>query len=168
MLQLSLSTDDCQILGEQTTAAFKGDTNDEGGIYIHYHYSNITNVNGTIKNITRISDVHMLCHKTQTFFLKEMARSLVSVTYKFHLLTPYACKPVHHTLSTGSILLILFLLAFIIYLLAGFAFKHFYLGAQGVEIIPHYTFWSDFPLLVKDGCSYTFRCCRGPSAYERI
>ena len=43
-----------------------------------------------------------------------------------------------------------------VYLIGGFIFKHFYLNAQGVEIIPNYSFWSDFPLLVRVSDSIVF------------
>lgn len=52
-------------------------------------------------------------------------------------------------------LLFSFMVATTVYLIGGFIFKHFYLHAQGVEIIPHYSFWSDFPLLVRVSDSFS-------------
>ncbi|GAB1608708.1 hypothetical protein Ahia01_001155200 [Argonauta hians] len=151
---------ECQVLANQKSVKFLGDINMDGDVYLEYKHTT---------NITITSRVYLMCNEIQEFILSGTKTTSTSAIYIFNLFTRYACPlPRHATLSTGSILLIMFLLVMVTYLLGGFAFKHFYVGAQGVEIIPHYTFWSDFPLLVRDGCSYTFRCCRGPSSYERI
>jgi hypothetical protein len=52
-------------------------------------------------------------------------------------------------LSSGSVLVILVLTFGSLYLFGGMAILKFIRGASGVEIIPHYEFWSDLPFLVK-------------------
>ena len=37
----------------------------------------------------------------------------------------------------------------VIYVVGGILVMRFVRGARGVEMIPHYTFWSDFPLLIR-------------------
>ena len=49
-----------------------------------------------------------------------------------------------------------FFLAIIIYLIAGALIMYYAKGARGVEIIPNYHFWKDFPLLIKVGQIYTY------------
>lgn len=39
--------------------------------------------------------------------------------------------------------------AVMVYIVGGILFLRFYRGASGVEMIPNYEFWKDFPLLVK-------------------
>mmetsp|Transcript_23268 Transcript_23268/g.65105 ORF Transcript_23268/g.65105 Transcript_23268/m.65105 type:complete len:302 (-) Transcript_23268:296-1201(-) len=43
---------------------------------------------------------------------------------------------------------------FAVYLAAGSAYRHFALGAQGLEMVPHHKFWQDCPTLVADGVKY--------------
>lgn len=53
------------------------------------------------------------------------------------------------TLSSGSVLVIMVLVFGSLYFFGGMAVLKFIRGASGVEIIPHYEFWSDLPFLVK-------------------
>lgn len=41
-----------------------------------------------------------------------------------------------------------FFVAVMVYIVGGILFLRFYRGASGVEMIPNYEFWKDFPLLV--------------------
>ena len=56
---------------------------------------------------------------------------------------------VHSCLITKSFFLDRFLAAVITYLVAGALIMYFAKGARGVEIIPNYHFWKDFPFLIK-------------------
>ncbi|XP_077509066.1 uncharacterized protein LOC144120493 [Amblyomma americanum] len=53
-------------------------------------------------------------------------------------------------LSTGSVLLILFFVALLIYLVGGILINR-HNGAEGVEMIPHLQFWKELPSLVVEG-----------------
>lgn len=75
---------------------------------------------------------------------------------------------IHGTLSAGSVLLIIVFSVLIIYFIGGIVIRKFIGGATGYEIIPNYDFWSDIPLLIKDGALYTFSGCRPEVVYERI
>ena len=45
-----------------------------------------------------------------------------------------------------------FLVAVVTYVVVGVLVMKYRKGAQGVELIPNYHFWKDFPFLVKVGC----------------
>lgn len=60
-------------------------------------------------------------------------------------------------LSTGSIIVIVFLCAVFAYLVGGFMYMRFVLGAKGYEQIPNYGFWQDFGNLLSDGCNLVCR-----------
>lgn len=149
----------CLVIGNQENVAFKGDTSKVDGIYLEY-----SNKKGAPNSFAKV----LLQCSNQNHFKYIKQETPPPLSYVFKLETIYACQPVNHKLSAGSIFLILFMVATTVYLIGGFIFKHFYLHAQGVEIIPHYSFWSDFPLLVRDGCYFTFHGCQGPTTYERI
>ncbi|XP_022796290.1 uncharacterized protein LOC111334745 [Stylophora pistillata] len=68
-------------------------------------------------------------------------------------------------LSTGSILLIVFFPLLLVYFMAGLLYNKYHKGVNSFpEMIPNHSFWGEFPLLVKDGCVFTFeritRCCQ--------
>ncbi|CAH3037561.1 unnamed protein product [Porites evermanni] len=67
-------------------------------------------------------------------------------------------------LSTGSILLIVFIPLIFVYFIAGMLYNKYHKGTDTFpEMIPNHSFWSDFPFLIKDGCVFTFEgitgCC---------
>ncbi|CAG5124759.1 unnamed protein product [Candidula unifasciata] len=92
------------------------------------------------------------------------------VIYKFTLATRHICAGAKNEggLSPGSVMVIIFFVLLIVYILGGLLFQKFIRKAQGVEIIPNYVFWKDFPFLVKDGFVFTFQCCKGSSGYDKI
>lgn len=64
--------------------------------------------------------------------------------------TPSACIQTHrHGLSGGSVLLIIFFIAFGVYFVGGIAILYFMRGARGLEAIPNIDFWRGLPGLVK-------------------
>lgn len=54
-----------------------------------------------------------------------------------------------HGLSTGSVLVIMFLVLSGLYLFGGACALHFLRGARGLEMIPNIDFWRDLPILVR-------------------
>ncbi|KAK6166299.1 hypothetical protein SNE40_023030 [Patella caerulea] len=93
------------------------------------------------------------------------------IIYTFTLETEIVCEercPSSSGLSTGSILLILFFVFFAIYWIGGILFLKYVRKAQGVELIPNYTFWKDLPLLIRDGVVFVISGCKSQSTYEQI
>ncbi|OQV18677.1 hypothetical protein BV898_07307 [Hypsibius exemplaris] len=78
------------------------------------------------------------------------------------------CSELEHGLSVGSMLLIIFFSVLAAYFVIGVAVRKFIGGAVGYEAIPNYAFWSDLPLLMKDGALFAFSGCRPEVVYERI
>ncbi|CAL1287956.1 unnamed protein product [Larinioides sclopetarius] len=76
------------------------------------------------------------------------------------------CREDH--LSAGSVLVILLMIGIAFYLVLGIIHSSLTRGAHGWELIPHYEFWVDFPLLVRDGCVFVISGCKPETAYERI
>ncbi|XP_037290273.1 uncharacterized protein LOC119185294 [Rhipicephalus microplus] len=75
-------------------------------------------------------------------------------------------------LSTGSVLLILFFVALLIYFVGGVLVNRNN-GAQGVEMIPHLQFWKELPSLIVEGCVFfvqlvTCQTGRTASSYDNI
>lgn len=77
-------------------------------------------------------------------------------------------KPSDHGLSAGSILLIIFFVGAFVYLFGGILFSSVMKGASGFESIPHYEFWLDLPLLIRDGVVFTMNGCKVQVGYDRI
>uniref|UniRef100_A0A224YVF6 Autophagy-related protein 27 n=1 Tax=Rhipicephalus zambeziensis TaxID=60191 RepID=A0A224YVF6_9ACAR len=80
-----------------------------------------------------------------------------------------ACTPEAPTggLSAGSVLLILFFIALLVYLVGGILINHNN-GARGWEMVPHHQFWSELPGLCVDGCVFFVKyitCQGGPVNY---
>lgn len=70
-------------------------------------------------------------------------------------------------LSAGSVLLILFFIALLVYLVGGILINHNN-GARGWEMVPHHQFWSELPGLCVDGCVFFVKyitCQGGPVNY---
>lgn len=89
--------------------------------------------------------------------------------YEMTLTSRCACPDLCNShLSTGSVLVILFMIFVALYLILGIVHSSLTRGAHGWELIPHYEFWSDFPLLVRDGCVFVVSGCKPETAYERI
>lgn len=77
-------------------------------------------------------------------------------------------------LSLGSILLIIFFSLMVVYIILGALYNKFARSREGKEVFPHYTFWIELPVLVKEGGAYSFHsakklCGRGSDGgYARI
>jgi len=70
-----------------------------------------------------------------------------------------------HSISLGSIFLIIVSVVTFIYCTVGMFYKYKKLGVSGLEAVPNIEFWRDLPGLVKDGLVYTFskiRACAAP------
>jgi len=57
-------------------------------------------------------------------------------------------------ISPGSVILILFFVLIVVYLAAGIAYNALKNGERGLQMIPQYEFWSQFPFLIVDGFKF--------------
>uniref|UniRef100_A0A182UIJ7 Autophagy-related protein 27 n=1 Tax=Anopheles melas TaxID=34690 RepID=A0A182UIJ7_9DIPT len=83
-------------------------------------------------------------------------------------------KPNHSKPSTGTVLLIMLFVGFVSYFLIGATVNALYLGARGIEMVPHLDFWRGLPGLVRDGAQFLQNGCRvanrapDPDSYDAI
>lgn len=75
---------------------------------------------------------------------------------------PHPDFSIKNGLSIGSILLIVFFPLLLLYFMAGLLYNKFHKGVNSFpEMIPNHSFWGEFPVLIKDGCVFTFRGIAG-------
>uniref|UniRef100_A0A182UXM9 Autophagy-related protein 27 n=1 Tax=Anopheles merus TaxID=30066 RepID=A0A182UXM9_ANOME len=83
-------------------------------------------------------------------------------------------KPNHSKPSTGTVLLIMLFVGLVSYFLIGATVNALYLGARGIEMVPHLDFWRGLPGLVRDGAQFLQNGCRvanrapDPDSYDAI
>ncbi|XP_053306315.1 cation-dependent mannose-6-phosphate receptor [Spea bombifrons] len=89
--------------------------------------------------------------------IKEERSKSTECFYLFEMDSSVACPPEESHLSAGSILLIVFAVLVALYLIGGFVYQRFVVGAKGMEQFPNITFWQEFGNLVADGCDFVCR-----------
>ncbi|KAL4222547.1 hypothetical protein ACF0H5_018586 [Mactra antiquata] len=161
------NTDNSYIAGDVDSATFSGVPFGNSRLNLTY-----TSENG---GVLRKSVFHIVCVTTESGKLVSVKEDPPgSGVYLFELQTKYAClSPItpdnnKKHISTGSVLLIIFFVLITVYLVGGILFMKFFAGAQGVELIPNYEFWSSLPGYIKDGCMFTCRGCKTESSYSQI
>ncbi|NP_001088864.1 mannose-6-phosphate receptor (cation dependent) S homeolog [Xenopus laevis] len=77
--------------------------------------------------------------------------------YLFEMDSSLACPPEESHLSVGSILLIVFAVLVAVYIVGGFLYQRFVVGAKGMEQFPNITFWQELGNLMADGCDFVCR-----------
>ncbi|KAM3912862.1 cation-dependent mannose-6-phosphate receptor isoform 1-T2 [Leptodactylus fuscus] len=77
--------------------------------------------------------------------------------YLFEMDSSVACPVEESHLSVGSILLIVFAVLVGIYIIGGFLYQRFVVGAKGMEQFPNITMWKELGNLVADGCDFVCR-----------
>ncbi|KAM4608151.1 cation-dependent mannose-6-phosphate receptor isoform 2-T2 [Discoglossus pictus] len=77
--------------------------------------------------------------------------------YLFEMGSSVACAPEEHHLSVGSVLLIVFAVLVAVYIIGGFLYQRFVVGAKGMEQFPNITMWQELGNLVADGCDFVCR-----------
>ncbi|ELU12794.1 hypothetical protein CAPTEDRAFT_127669 [Capitella teleta] len=127
------------------------------------------------KNEPRRSIIMIICKEgeTQGIFrlVGENNNKTQDCFYLFELEHKAACMTsASEGLSIGSIVCIVFFSLLACYLLGGFIYQRFVVGAKGMEQIPNYSFWQDFGNLQADGCDLIFRSRKGvgPRQYRGI
>ncbi|XP_070532864.1 cation-dependent mannose-6-phosphate receptor-like isoform X3 [Ptychodera flava] len=97
--------------------------------------------------------------------------------YNMTLETKYGClqrspppSEPSHGVSIGTMLIVIALSGVILYCGVGFLFQRTVYGAQGMDQIPHYEFWSSLPGLIKDGCGFVSSNCKTkqPEGYDSL
>ncbi|XP_065196060.1 cation-dependent mannose-6-phosphate receptor-like [Sycon ciliatum] len=127
---------------------------------------------------TRQTRAMLMCDPLVEGEFKIIAES--DLTYALALTSKYACPakpsppapPPHssgHKLSVGSVLTIIFFVVLIAYIVGGAVYLRGARGAEGLEMIPNYTFWTALPGYIKDGVVFLFSMGRADkSGYETI
>ncbi|XP_041375811.1 uncharacterized protein LOC121388514 [Gigantopelta aegis] len=146
----------CFPLGTLSSLKFHGDP-DQGTLQIQYTQQ---------VPKPRIVRVNVRCSNSETSL--QFKGEEPNLNYKFDLLTNLVCPVTSTSLSTGSILVIIFVLAVIIYFVGGILFFKFVRKAEGVEMVPNLSFWTELPLLIRDGIYFVFRGCKVQTHYEKI
>jgi len=70
-------------------------------------------------------------------------------------------------LSGGWIFILILVVAATIYIAVGCGYKRHKKGLVGMESFPNIDFWRQLPVLVKEGCLFTWSKCRGQT-YEPL
>ncbi|XP_046851392.1 cation-dependent mannose-6-phosphate receptor-like, partial [Xenia sp. Carnegie-2017] len=83
--------------------------------------------------------------------------------YLFEMKHNGVCPPEKSKISPGSVFIIIIAIIVFLYLLLGFLYQRFIVGAKGMEQIPNYLMWREFGALQADGCNYI---CRGRGRKE--
>lgn len=60
-------------------------------------------------------------------------------------------------MTAGTVLIIIFFVSLTVYFVFG-VLINLVRGFRGQDVIPHSEFWTTLPVLVADGCMFTFRC----------
>lgn len=107
---------------------------------------------GDITSFSKECSVPVLPHDNHRF-------NIVSVVFflpqKMTLISRCACiggcgfPILPRGMSLGSFLLLLFLVLVLTYLLVGYLYRRCVVGARGIELMPHLSFWREFPYLVQ-------------------
>lgn len=146
-------------------------------VLLEYHdgqpYNNHCNGSARQASIMIICDEKASSDNPQLQVIEENRSKFSDCYYLFELSHKCVCQknPLKTAgLSTGSIVIIIFLCAVFTYLVGGFVYMRFVLGAKGYEQIPNYGFWQDFGNLLSDGCNLVCRSGnRGqPKTYKGI
>ncbi|XP_041365147.1 uncharacterized protein LOC121380411 [Gigantopelta aegis] len=125
-------------------------------------------------DVLRTTKVTLKCdhNKEQEFTAQGEVTPGVAV-YDLTLVSKYCCEDereitVTVTLSIGSILIIVFFSALLMYLLTGSVVQKYGRKAAGREIIPNYVFWSSVPGYIKSGFIFTGSCIKRTKTYDNI
>jgi hypothetical protein len=114
--------------------------------------------------IPRVVNINVLCDRS-----KEAVTTLTepsTCVYDISMTSPYACPHVASSggskgngllVSSGTLFLILLLVAVVIYIVGGMVFRYKFQEVEpGINLIPNLGFWTAIPGLVKDGCVFTY------------
>ncbi|KAM4702573.1 cation-dependent mannose-6-phosphate receptor [Rhinophrynus dorsalis] len=89
--------------------------------------------------------------------IKEERNKSRECFYLFEMDSSLVCPPEESKLSAGSILLIVFAVLVAVYIIGGFLYHRFVVGAKGMEQFPNIAFWQELGNLTADGCDFVCR-----------
>jgi hypothetical protein len=119
----------------------------------------------TFSGLTRIVNIQVVCdpktselnESSVTFVRLDETLETNQIEYYFRIYTDVACPARSAGMAylayvgVGGSLLIACLVGLAGYFAFGSLFNKLFLKKEGKKIIPHYSFWSDLPFLVRDG-----------------
>lgn len=150
-------------IGTQSSAEFHYSNETDGWMIIYKNY-----------NGKSVTNVFLQCSNNTDDSLRVQGKIDKENIYNMTLVSRCACidgcgYPIlPRGMSLGSFLLLLLLLAILLYLLVGYVYRRFVIGARGIELFPHLSFWREFPYLVQDGFFFLIKCGQDDLTYERI
>lgn len=150
--------------GQSTNVQFEVDNS--FGLYL-VSYS-INKVNDSFKNYTSRIKLSCQIDKEKDFNIIDFHPDK-NIT--FELKSKYACPHAERPFySIGSVLCIIFLIAIVVYIFGGLSYNRYNKRIIDAKVFPHYEFWKELPLLVKDGFKYIFSGCKpiAPHGYNAI
>lgn len=166
----------CQINADSSASYQAGDANTESwsfdGSDVQVYYNSMTET-------YRQTYVTLRCDPMADTPKIQALGETGTAVYKLILTTKCACKngcqggqiiiDVEVSVSTGSILLIIFFSLLFVYFVAGSVINKYQRQRAGAEIVPNSSFWLALPGLVKDGFGFTFGKVRGKkSGYDQV
>jgi len=124
--------------------------------------------------LVRSTDIQFVCNMSspQPFYVKQAY--LNNCKYFFVLHTCHVCDqgcPGGNNalgFDIGWLIIILFFSLFFVYVGVGAIVKWRIYNAEGLELIPNWGFWSDLPLLIKDGVFYLIGFATGKVGYTKV
>lgn len=129
------------------------------------------NIDGTVSIQFRDKQTTILltCDKNQSSPLLKGKEE--SGHYNLELISSKLClveTEGQSSISTGSMLVLIFLVMSVVYFGGGVLTLRLLRGAEGKEMIPNYEFWADLPYLVRDGILFTLSGFQSSPSYDRI
>lgn len=120
---------------------------------------------GKAFNRKSVFSVELQCNKELEGQVDPVNANNITNTYETVLHSKYACPSAvtpsrsddSAGLSKGSIVVIAFSCLLVIYIACGILVNKYARHKEGKEVFPNYSFWADFPFLIKDGCVFSFQ-----------
>ncbi|KAI0988392.1 hypothetical protein GJ496_006248 [Pomphorhynchus laevis] len=122
------------------------------GSFLKLEYGNGDAFLDICKNASVTTDILLVCDNKESVVLL----STSNCRYSFIIYHPQVCSA--KKLSSGSVLVIVFVVFAATYLIGGILYRRYVNGAYGPNQIPHLPFWKKLGHLAADGCDFCFRC----------
>uniref|UniRef100_U5ET17 Putative mannose-6-phosphate receptor domain-containing protein n=1 Tax=Corethrella appendiculata TaxID=1370023 RepID=U5ET17_9DIPT len=157
------------LMGNTGEASFKSSADRKLTFLVYTHHDNSN-------NSTIVSSFELICtpNSDKHFIYPTPATLQLDNQLNFLIFSPLACRVMIDDFSGPSVftaMLILFLVAVLTYFSIGIVVNFMYLGARGIEVIPHLEFWKSVPKLIREGIRFIRNGCRKvpePDSYDAI
>jgi hypothetical protein len=137
-------------------------------------YGGLVSFTGMVNQL----NIQMLCAESegQPAFKEKQGSNQFFLTWSTPKACPVGAGPNNgggsskKGLSVGSVMLIVLLVVTVVYFVGGILFQKFRNHASGGDLIPNRQFWSELPLLVRDGFKFVIGKIRGggSSSYQSV